>query len=265
MVRPDSPRRSCLPPGTEMVESDFKDPLSLPRSCRGISTVISTVNSVARRIGEDSLETVDRTGQKQLVRAARDAGVARFVYVSVSPGSADCPFVRVKREVEEVVRGSGMEWVILQPTAFMEIWLSPRLGWEVSRGRVRVFGDGRKRTSLVSLEDVAGWAVVAALAPKMAGRVFPLCGPDPLSPLEIVRMAEELTRQTFRVRHIPLPLVKAAATLLRRPNPILSSLLRIGIGIAERGEVLAVPGEGAGLPPPRVTVRAFLERVAGAA
>ena len=158
-----------------------------------------------------------------------------------------------------------MEWVILQPTAFMEIWLSPQLGWDLSRGRVRVFGDGRKRTSLVSLEDVADWAVVAALAPELAGRVLPVCGPDPLSPLEIVRMAEEVTRRTFRVRHIPLPLVKAAVSLLRRPNPILSSLLLIGIGSAERGEVLATPGEGDGLPPPRVTVRAFLERIAGAA
>jgi hypothetical protein len=45
----------------------------------------------------------------------------------------------------------------------------------------------------------------------------------------------------------------------------LSSLLLIAIGIAEHGEVLATPGDGDGLPPPRVTVRAFLERIPGAA
>ena len=35
-----------------------------------------------------------------------------------------------------------MEWVILQPTAFMDVWLSPLMGWHLESGRARLLGKG---------------------------------------------------------------------------------------------------------------------------
>lgn len=261
MVREDSPRRDDVAGlGVETVTADLKDPGSLADACRGVATVISTVNSVGRKVRGDGLATVDRAGQAALVLAARQAGVRRFVYLSVSPGSADCPFVRIKREIETAVRESFPEWAILMPAAFMEIWLSAPLGWDFARGRARIFGSGTRPSSFVSVQDVAACAVRAATGEGLGHRNLPIGGPEAVSPLDIVRLAESVLSRKMKVRHVPLPILRAGAFLLLRSNPMMSSLLSLGVKLAEEGETVETPG-GVFLPPSRVTVRDFLDRI----
>jgi uncharacterized protein YbjT (DUF2867 family) len=130
LVRPGSPREELLRGlGVEVVAGDLTDQRSLEVACRGVMTVISTATGAARRLPGDGLRHVDRDGQRALVDAARRGAVRRFVYVSVSPNLPRAiPLVKFKREVEAAVKGSGLAWVIVQPSAFMESWLTPRAG-----------------------------------------------------------------------------------------------------------------------------------------
>jgi len=52
----------------------LKDPESLVHASRGVSAVISTASSTFSRQTGDSIETVDRLGQRNAVDAARSAG-----------------------------------------------------------------------------------------------------------------------------------------------------------------------------------------------
>src|ERR1039457_4974824 len=123
--------------GAELATGDLKDPASIQAACAGATAVLSTASSVLSRQPGDTIDGVDRLGQLQLIEAAASAGVKHFVYVSFSPMAEDFALQRAKREVERALIESGMTYTILRPTFFMEIWLSPALGFDVAARRDR--------------------------------------------------------------------------------------------------------------------------------
>jgi len=190
--------------GVELVEGDLKDPESLKPACRGVSTVISTVTATRSRQPDDSIEATDQQGQLNLVDAARDAGVQRYVYISLSGQIySDDPLTRAKRMVEERVRASGMTYTILRPSYFMEVWLSPPLGFDYPNGKATIYGSGEKPISWISLPDVAAFAVHTSNAPAAENATIELGGPDALSPREVVRIFEEISGRSFEIQTVP--------------------------------------------------------------
>jgi NADH dehydrogenase len=190
--------------GVETVEGDLKDLQSLQTACDGVHTVISTTTSMRSRQEGDSIESVDGSGQLNLVRAAGARGVSRYVYVSYSGGVGnDDPLTRAKRSVEDAIRQSGMTYTILRPSYFMEVWLGPTVGFDFPNAKATVFGTGENRVSWISLADVAAFAVASLENPAARNAVLELGGPEALTPLEVVRVFEELGGRPFEVQHVP--------------------------------------------------------------
>src|ERR1017187_2698329 len=125
----------------------------------GATALLSTAPSVLSRQPGDTIDGVDRLGQLQLIEAAASAGVKHFVYVSFSPMAEDFALQRAKREVERALIESGMTYTILRPKFFMEIWLSPALGFDVAARRARIYGTGENPISWISFPNVAEFAV----------------------------------------------------------------------------------------------------------
>src|SRR5262249_51014057 len=101
--------------GVELVHGDLKSPRSLREACQGIDTVISTAWMMVSRQEGDNVESVDSTGQTDLVHAADGAGVASFVYVSFSKHiDRDFPFRNAKRAVERNLKESRLAYTILR-------------------------------------------------------------------------------------------------------------------------------------------------------
>jgi len=133
--------------GAELVRGDLKNPRSLSAACSGVRTIVSTASSTLSRQEGDSIETVDRKGQLDLIAAAEEAGVEHFVLISFPNVDIDFPLQRAKREVEDRLRRSRMTHTILQPTFFIEVWLSPGLGFDVAQASARIYGAGRAKIS----------------------------------------------------------------------------------------------------------------------
>jgi NADH dehydrogenase len=190
--------------GASTAIADLKNPASLARACEGVGTVVSTASSTISRQEGDSIETVDRLGQLSLVEAAKHAGVTRFIYVSVPPRQPyECPLFSAKREVAAALEGSGMEYTVLLANFFMEVWLSPALGFDYANRRATIYGDGKQPIAWVSYRDVAGFAVDAHGNPAVRNRTLLVAGPQSLSPLEVVRVFEQVTESPFAVEHVP--------------------------------------------------------------
>lgn len=189
--------------GAELVTGDLKDPSSLQTACRGITTIISTASSTLSRQEGDSIESVDRKGQLDLIAAAEAAGVTHFVLISFPTVDIDFPLQRAKRTVEDRLRRSGMSFTILQPTFFMEVWLGPALGFDAVNATAQVYGIGSNKISWISLQDVAACALAALNNPRATDRTIKLGGPDALSPLEVVGIAESLVGKPIAVQHVP--------------------------------------------------------------
>jgi NADH dehydrogenase len=189
--------------GAEVVYGDLKDRVSVAAACRGASAIISTVSSTVSRQDGDSIENVDRQGQLNLIEAAEEAGVGRFVLVSFPKIDLDFPLQSAKRAAEDRLQRSTIGYTILQPTCFMEVWLSSALGFDPGNGTARVFGDGHNRISWISISDVAKFAVAALDNARAENAIIQLGGPDALSPLEVVHLAESLAGKTVVVEHVP--------------------------------------------------------------
>jgi len=187
----------------EIARGDLKERSSLDAACRGASAVISTASSTLSRQEGDSIQAVDLEGQLNLVDAARAANVSHFVLISFPPVAVEFPLQAAKRAVEERLKSSGLIYTILQPTFFMEVWLSPALGFDAANGKAQVYGSGENKISWISYKDVAKFAVASLGNPESRNAVIELGGPEALSPLEVVRAFEELRRREFEVQHVP--------------------------------------------------------------
>jgi uncharacterized protein YbjT (DUF2867 family) len=207
--------------GAELIEGDLKNRASLDRACRGATAVITTPTAIMSQREADTFETVDRRGQIDLIEAARGGQVGHFVFISVSSAigkDGDNPLVDAKRAVEKHLRESGLTYTILRPTFFMEIWLSPHLGFDAKNAKARIYGTGENKSSYISLGDVAQFAVQSLANPAARNAVIELGGPEALSQLEVVRIFEEITGRKFELEFVPEEQLvgrKAAAT-----NPV---------------------------------------------
>ncbi|HEX7978528.1 MAG TPA: SDR family oxidoreductase [Gemmatimonadaceae bacterium] len=205
LVRPDSPREASLRAlGVDIAIGDLRDRGSLVAACRDVDAVISTATAMGSKDRTLTLNEIDRKGQLRLVDVARQSGVHTFVYLSLSPNLAPrAPLVRYKREVERAVRLSGMRWTILQPTAYMEVWLGPQLGWNHVAGRAIVFGSGKHPVPWISVADVAEHAIRALDDPRLANVDLPLGGPEMLTPHEVVRIFAQASGRRYSTLHVP--------------------------------------------------------------
>ena len=268
LVRPGSPREEFLRRhGVEIIQGDLRDTPSLERACRGASTVVSTATAIRPRLPGDSIRTVDRQGQRALVDAARRNGVRRFIFTSVSPNlPRTTPYVRYKREIETTVRGSGMAWVIVQPSPFFETSFRRQAGFDAMAGKAAVLGQGEMPVSWISVHDVAqAMAGVASQLSDVSRTHIPLGGPEPASMMEVVQAFEHDTGRRFRVFQAPPSLASGMGFLLRPFYPALSSTLGMSAFLARSGDVIERSDIAKSLVPRPVLLREFVHDEARAA
>lgn len=201
--------------GVETKLGDLKNPASIKKAIEGVSAVISTASSTISRQEGDSIESVDLNGQLNLVQSAIDAGVNQFVFISFFPMHLEFPLQSAKRSVEKLLRESKMNYTILQPSFYMEVWLSPAIGFDFANSKATIYGDGKNKLNWISLIDVAAIAVASLDSATVRNSVLPLGGPEALSPLEVVNIFEKHAGNSFTIEHVPVAALqaqKAAAT-----------------------------------------------------
>ncbi|MDQ4078158.1 MAG: SDR family oxidoreductase [Chloroflexota bacterium] len=211
LVREGSDFQSLVDAGAEPVMGDVKDPASLRRACEGIETVITTANSAARG-GEDNVETVEVEGNRNLIDAAKAAGVRHFLFTSALGASLDSPvpFLRGKAMAEEHLKASGMTYTILSPNLFMEVWIGMIVGMPLQMGQpVTLVGEGNRKHTFVSMDDVAAFAVAVVDNPAARNQQIFIGGPEAVSWNDVVERTERVLGRQIPVRHItpgePLP------------------------------------------------------------
>jgi len=189
--------------GVQLVEGDLKDSASLQAACSGVESVVSTASSTLSRQEGDSIETVDEQGQLALIDAATAAGAEHFVFISFreNPG-IQYPLTQAKRAAEARLKTSGIAYTIVQASYFMEVWLTPMLGFDYANGKVRIYGEGTNPVSWVSYPDVARFAAAALDVPAARNRVLHVGGPQALSPREVVSICEAAGAPTIAKEHV---------------------------------------------------------------
>jgi NADH dehydrogenase len=192
--------------GAQFVKGDLCDSESLKAACQGVSAVICTVSAMpfSYQPGVNDIQSVDCDGVIHLIEAAKAVGVKHFIHVSFS-GNIDreFPLRNAKRTVEKYLKESGLAYTILRPGYFMEVWLSPAVGFDAANAKATVYGSGDQLLAWISLRDVAQFAVESLENPAARNTVVELGGPQSLSPHQVIKIFEEATGKTFEVAHVP--------------------------------------------------------------
>lgn len=190
--------------GAEIVIGDLKHRQSLRDACRGVNAVISTASSTFSRQEGDTIKTVDEKGQLNLVEAAVDNQVKKFVLISF-PKSAELlsPLASAKQKVEDALINSKLNYTIFHANFFTEVWLSSAVGFDFPNAQVTVYGDGRQKLSWISYIDVAKFAVAAIDNSAADHAILPLGGPEALSPLEVAGLFENAMAKKIEVKLVP--------------------------------------------------------------
>lgn len=144
----------------EIALGDLKVPSTLRTACRGVEAIITTASSTFSRQPGDSIQTVDRDGYFSLIDIAKQEGIRRFVYTSIPQNLRyESPLTRAKAAVAEHLKASGIEYTVLAANYFMEVWLSPAVGFDAQNGRATIYGTGERSIGFVSYRDVAKVAI----------------------------------------------------------------------------------------------------------
>lgn len=201
-----SPEHPDLPEEVDTVVVDVTEPVAT-EVLDGFDAVVNLVDMASHHTHRRSHMEVHLGGTRNLVEACRDADVMRFVQLSgLGVDSAvETEYLEAKRAAEEVVRESGLDWVVYRPSV--------------------VFGDGcafipfvRRVTnrflSFIPREELRIQPVwVGDLAPMLAdgvtgeghaGRTYRIGGPEQLTFRETV----EHVSQPWVVVGVPMPLAR---------------------------------------------------------
>ena len=211
--------------GCELVEGDVTDRASLVGAVAGCDVVIHLVSILVGRPRD--FERVMEQGTRNLVAAAKPAGVRRFILMSAlgtSEVTRDLvPYYGAKWEMELTVRESGLEYVIFRPSfvfgrdggALQQFTRLARL-----TPVTPIVGSGNQRLQPIWVDDVAAYFAAAVDAPEAANRTFELGGPDVVTWNEFWEMLKRVRRIRRPSVHVPTRLLRMQAVVLERlPNP----------------------------------------------
>ncbi|MDI1460804.1 NmrA family NAD(P)-binding protein [Catellatospora sp. KI3] len=177
---------------TDVVVGDITEPEILAGAVKGVEKIY--------HIGP-TLHPRERDMGMALVDAARAEGVPHFVFSSVLHAiTTDLVQHEIKRDVEEHLLSSGLEFTILQPSNYM---LPLKLRPVFERGVFELSWSLERRQSLVDLGDVTDVAhAVLTDGARHAGATYELVGPGRYTAHELAEIMSRVLGRPIEVREI---------------------------------------------------------------
>ena len=142
---------------------------------------------------------------------------------------------------------------------FMEVWLSPAVGFDYPNAKAAIYGTGEQKVSWISLVDVAEMAVQSLEAPAAKNAMLEMGGPEALSPKEVVKVFEEVEGRPFEVSFVPAEALKQQMESATDPMQKSFSGLMLGYAAGDPIDMTSVLNM---MPVKLTTVREYAERVA---
>jgi uncharacterized protein YbjT (DUF2867 family) len=217
--------------GAEVAAVDLLHLAKVTEACRGIGQIVATANNFMGS-GATSPTKVDLTAYQNLCAAARNTGVRRLVYVSFRGVDqfAVVDFFRIKWYIEDAIRRSGVRYVMLRPTAFLDIWVDQILTPGIrKKGAATIFGSGTNPTNYIAVDDVAEFAVRILGREEIVNEVVEIGGPSTLSMNDLASLVERRLGKSGWRKHIPVFAMKYLPPVVKLFNELAARLMTMGL------------------------------------
>jgi NADH dehydrogenase len=210
--------RRGVPLGAELVACDLGHD-AIPLGALAGCDALVNLAGIKREDGPQTFEAVHVEATRRLLAAGNEAGVRRFVHLSVVCSRPDprLPYHDTKWRAEEAVRASGLDFTVLKPAVIY----GP--GDDMVTHLVRmlrfaplfpVVGRGDSILQPVDVRDVAE-AVAAALdRPRSIGGTYDVVGPDRLPLAQVVRTVADGIGLDVHIVPTPLAVQRVAVRIM---------------------------------------------------
>jgi uncharacterized protein YbjT (DUF2867 family) len=221
LVRGESRGARLVAWGAELAEGDVTDPASLSAASVGVDAVVHLVAII--RGSRADFERVMAQGTRNVVAAAKEAGIRRFVLASalgLDQHTKDAvPYFAAKWEMERAVKESGLEYVILRPS-FVFGKDGGVLPTFVRLARLApvtpIVGPGTQRLQPIWVEDVAEYYSQSVDLAAAANRTFEVGGPDAPTWNEFWDRLKRVLGVHRPSIHVPFSMLRVQAALTER-------------------------------------------------
>ncbi len=239
LVRPRSDTRYLDGWGVEKAVGDITDPASLTEAMKGVDTVYHAAAKVGDWGPWREFVSVSIDGTRNMLNAARDAGVKRFLHVSsisayghpdgdglvldeTAPLGVNLHkwsyYSRAKAEAEKLAwsyhKRGDVPVTVVKPS-----WMygerdrasMPRLIRAIRAGKGKLLGDGENRLNLIYAGNEAEGCILAATSEKAVGESYNLADDGAISQREYFNKIAECIGAEPVTKKIPRWLARHAA------------------------------------------------------
>ena len=221
-----TPDEDDLPGGVEAVPGDVTAIDSLEPAVAEQDAVVNLVALSPLSVpkgGNKMHDLVHRRGTENLVTAAEQAGVDRFVQMSAlgADPDGDTAYIRAKGRAETAVRKSDLSWVIFRPSVvFGEggefVSFTKRLKKMFAPG-VPVYplpGGGKTRFQPIYVGDLAPMLADAVESSDHDDQAYEIGGPETLTLREITELVYDSEGKNVTIVSLPMGLAGVGLTVL---------------------------------------------------
>jgi len=219
----------------EWVNGEIVEGTRLEEAMQGCDAVIHLVGIIVEK-GTNTFERVHHLGTRNVVEAAKRAGIRRFVQMSALGVRADgvAPYQTTKWKGEEEVRQSGIPFCILRPSLIFgegDGFVTQMMATIRSAPLFRpVPGNGTPKFRPIAVDDVTTCFLRALTYEAATNQTVDLGGADELTLNQVLAEIARCAGVRKPAVHIPMPLMFAGAAvaqkLLKNP-PVTVDQLRM--------------------------------------
>jgi len=186
--------------GAEVVSGDLGDRASIERAAKGLDVAYVVATPYEQGVAAET-----RFGKTGL-DGVHAAGVRYVVYSSVSDADrkTGIPHFDSKAEIEEHLKGLGIDYSIVAPVFFMENLLAPWIAPGLAQGVLAMGVLPDRKLQVISLPEIAEFTTLAVEQPRsFKGKRINIASDEP-TPTEIARQLSETTGRKLAYHALPL-------------------------------------------------------------
>lgn len=208
----------------ELTEGSVTKPETLKRAMEGVDTVFHLVGIIHPKKIQD-LFTLNTEGTRNMLQAAADAGVRRFVFVSSNSAGGEgkamkeddpphpyMAYGRSKLEAEKIVDGfrrdRGIETVTIRPCWFYgpgngQPPRQLRFFRMIHKGDPVLFGSGHNLRSMSYLDNTIQGLLLAEKTPAANGQTYWIADEKPYETLEVYQTIADIFGTKLKPKKLP--------------------------------------------------------------
>ena len=238
----DEDRQYLKSTGAELFETDLnEDSDVLMKALIGSSCIIHLIGSIAPPKGQ-KLSDLHAGQTAHLIAACRRAQVGKILMVTALGTAADAPseYHKTKFQSEDLVRKSGLNYVIIRPSLIIGSQVGHRQSKLVARylklidtrPNVPVINGGKNLIQPVFVGDLARAIVKAATEEKYDKQIHEIGGFQTMPMSDFIQGIMKQYAKSKPLKAIPAPLAQIGAFVLEMVSPGVPLLSRDQVTLA---------------------------------